>query len=281
MKRVLITGATSGFGFGLAKALLKEGYFVVASGRNLTQRAEIFADLRKSYPERLVELDFDVTSEVQRTEIKNYFESSGIDILINNAGYGAFGPAEVTTEDSLRHQFEVNFFSVVLLTQSLLPILRRTKGHIINFSSVFGCIGFPMTGAYCASKFAVEGYSESLSHELRSHGVDVTLIEPGGYRTQFGEKIEWSDATLNSPYSRQVEAYKKLRQKLVDRPNPPNPESVVKGVLKIINLRNRESNTPRMAYAFGNDARLSFALKRLLPRNIFVRLIGKSVKELT
>ena len=112
-----------------------------------------------------------------------------LDALVNNAGYGLFGVFEELSEDLIRKQMEVNFFGCVLLTQALLPSIRATRGVILNLSSMLGFFAPPMSSLYCASKFAIEGWSESLHFELAPHGVRVVLIEPGSFNTQFGSNL--------------------------------------------------------------------------------------------
>jgi short-subunit dehydrogenase len=271
MKTVLVTGATSGFGKGLVSSLLKSGFTVIATGRNLLGRKELFSTERAEFGARLIELDLDVTSASDIKSIETYFRDKPLDVLINNAGYAVFGPAEECSEDKLRRQFEVNFFGMVLLTQKLLPFLRQSKGHIINFSSVFGLMGFPLSSVYCASKYAVEGFSESLSYELKPFSVKVTLIEPGGYRTNFNNAAEWGmTETKNSIYQLQVQNYTSLRNKLASRPNPQNPQDVVNGVVNII-----QSHNPKLNYSFGKDAFSVRVLKKIFPRSVFHKVSGK------
>jgi short-subunit dehydrogenase len=165
MKRtIVITGATSGFGLSLVREFLKNGDKVIATGRNLTMRQEVFAAERAKYKDQLIEKNLDITSDTESLELKKYLEDQSlkIDVLINNAGHGLFGALEDLSTQQIRQQFEVNFFGLVNLTQLLLPLLIKASGKIFNFSSVFGFTGFPLSSAYCASKFAVEGFSESL-----------------------------------------------------------------------------------------------------------------------
>ena len=213
MKRIIvITGATSGFGCALVKEFLNQGDHVIATGRNLSDRSDIFKTERAQYKNQLIEKNLDVTLEKECLDFKNYIEESGqnIDVLINNAGYALFGALEDTSMEQIRDQFEVNFFGLTRITQNLLPSLVKSKGKILNFSSVFGFTGFPLTSAYCASKFAVEGFSESLDYELRPHGVQVCLIQPGGYRTKFGSSAVWGKSS-NVCYNTQTDNYQILR----------------------------------------------------------------------
>ncbi len=273
MKTVLVTGATSGFGKGLVTALLENGYQVVATGRNLQTRQDIFSAERMKYSSRLIEMNLDVTSTDEMTAVETYFRTRPLDVLINNAGFAVFGPHEQCSEEKLRKQFEVNVFGVFLLTQKLLPALRKSQGHIINFSSAFGLMGFPLSSAYCATKFAIEGFSESLSYELKPFSVKVSVVEPGGYRTNFNNAAEWGmELTPHSIYNRQIKNYTRLREKLSSRPNPQRPEDVVNGVIKII-----QSSNPKINYSFGKDAFLVRFMKKIMPRSVFHRISGKAL----
>lgn len=202
MRTIVITGATSGFGKGLVKEFLRNGDRVIATGRNLSQRREILLDERVLAQGRLIEKDLDVTSDEQRQEFAKYCrqELGHVDILVNNAGYGVFGALEDLDEAQIRQQFEANFFGLALITQSLLPLLRHGKGRIINLSSVLGLMGMPLTSMYCASKYAVEGLTESLHYELAPYNVQVCLVEPGSFPTGFGAHLNWG-AHSQSPGS--------------------------------------------------------------------------------
>lgn len=132
-----------------------------------------------------------------------------LDVLINNAGYGLLGPVEMHTEEELREQMEVCFFGPALLMQKMLPHLRRSRGKIINVSSICGRVAYPFYGSYCASKFALEAYSESLAMDLERSGVQVALVEPGGFKTEFTKKILVGAHSkgVQSPYRERVEKF--------------------------------------------------------------------------
>jgi len=274
MRTVLITGATSGFGKLLADTFLKNGDRVIATGRNLLNRKEIFENERSQYPGKLIEFSMDVTkvSEIEAV-VKSIDEAQiGIDILINNAGYGLFGALEDLAEEDIRHQMEVNFFGTVLVTRNFLPFLRKSKGKIFNFSSVFGFMGFPLTSLYCASKYAVEGLTESLRGELAPFGVQVCLIEPGGYRTNFGNSLKW--AQKDSLYEIQLFNYRDLHRKISQR-KPQQPLDVVEGILKL----SLKSTIP-MRKVFGKDGNFSYVLKRFLPSRLYFGIMDLVFKQL-
>jgi len=275
MRTILITGCTSGFGKLLVQLFLQNGDQVIATGRKLTERKEVLQKERDQFGAKLIELDLDVTVPEQRQRIRS--QISKIDILINNAGYGLCGALEDTDEKQIRDQMEVNFFGTVLMTQECLPLVRASKGMIFNFSSGFGILGFPLTSLYCASKFAVEGFSEALSHELSPHGVQVCLIEPGAYRTQFGAKMLWGSQSENpqSPYALQTHNYRKLQKKFITKDNPQNPMEVAEKILKL----SMKKNLP-MRFRSGNDVRASYWVKRLTPSQTFHKMSQRLYKKI-
>jgi NAD(P)-dependent dehydrogenase (short-subunit alcohol dehydrogenase family) len=275
MRTVLVTGATSGFGKLITQAFLNHGDVVIATGRNLKERKEIFNSERASFPERLVEFSMDVTNlgEIKEVEKEVINRFGKIDILINNAGYGLFGALEDLKDEEIRYQMEVNFFGTVNVTKTFLPLLRKSKGKVFNFSSVFGFMGFPLTSLYCASKFAVEGLTESLRGELAPHGVQLCLIEPGGYRTNFGNSLNWSSKE-ESTFGLQFKNYKNLHQKISTR-KPQRPSEVSIGILKL----SLKKQLP-MRKVFGKDATISHVLRNFLPACIYFGLMDMVYKKI-
>ncbi len=275
MRKVLITGATSGFGKLLVDAFLKNGDFVIASGRQLNSRPEIFENERVKYSRRFLEIEMDVTlsEQVQQAAILIKQKLGHIDILINNAGFGLFGSLEDIQEQEIRYQMEVNFFGTVSVTRAFLPMLRMAQGKIFNFSSVFGFMGFPLTSLYCASKFAVEGLTESLRGELAPHGVQVCLIEPGGYRTNFGKNLSWSQADPDSIYHVQMKNYRMLHE-MFSKKKTQQPEEVSEGVLKL-----SKRKTLPMRKVFGQDGKLSSLLRNFLPSFVYFKVLDFYYKK--
>ncbi|MGF6735110.1 NAD(P)-dependent dehydrogenase (short-subunit alcohol dehydrogenase family) [Paraburkholderia youngii] len=192
----LITGVSSGFGRSLAEAVLTRGDKVVGTVRNETQMAS-FENLAPGRAHGLL-LDVTDAAAVPRAVGQALERTGAIDILVNNAGYGLFGALEEVSDAQARQLFDTNVFGTVNVIRAVLPHFRaRKRGHIVNFSSVAGVIGIAGCSFYCASKHAVEGLSESLAQELHPFGIGVTLVEPGGFRTNFaGGSLKWSENEL-------------------------------------------------------------------------------------
>ena len=180
----LITGSSRGLGRAFTETALAAGHCVVAAARNRDQ----LADLRSKFGEKIQTVSLDVTNEAQA---KNAVDSAiasfgGLDVLVNNAGYGNVCPVEDTSLDDFRAQIETNLFGVIIMTKAVLPYFReRRAGHIIQVTSIAGRMGPIGRAPYAAAKFGVEGFSESLSKEIGPLGVKVTIVEPGGFRTDF------------------------------------------------------------------------------------------------
>src|SRR6266540_1763339 len=183
-----ITGASKGFGREFALAALERGDKVAATARN----TDTLSDLVEQYGDAVLPVELDVTNRDQVfAAVKSAHETFGrIDVVINNAGYGLFGTVEEITEQQLRDQLETNLFGVFHVTQAVLPILREQRaGHIIQISTMGGVVAFPTLGAYHASKWALEEMTDALAQEVAGFGIKVTLVEPGGFAT------DWSGAS--------------------------------------------------------------------------------------
>lgn len=183
-KRWLITGSSRGLGRALSQAILEAGHRLVATAREPAQ----LADLAERYGDAIRTVALDVTDPVAakaavRTAVDSF---GGLDVLVNNAGYGNVNSVEDTELDDFRRQIETNLFGTIILTKAAIPIMREQRsGHIIQFSSVGGRVGAPGRAPYSAAKWGIEGFSEVLAREMALIGVKVTVIEPGGFRTDF------------------------------------------------------------------------------------------------
>lgn len=194
-----ITGASSGFGKTLAKAVIDRGEKVVVAAR----RRQALAELAAIDKNRVLAMPLDVTDAgARRTAVVSTMEKFGrIDVLANIAGRGSLGAVEEFAPDQLRAQMELNFFSAAELTREALPQMRRQgSGHILNLTSIGGLISIGGFGAYCASKFALEAWSEALADEVAPLGLHVTLVEPGNFRTEFAGDANMRPETQMEPY---------------------------------------------------------------------------------
>lgn len=242
-KIILITGASRGFGKVWAKALLERGDKVAATARNL----ESLNDLVEQYGDAIFPVQLDVNDSAACfaavNKVKAHF--GRIDVLINNAGFGLFGAIEETTEQQARAQMETNFFGVLWVTQAIVPIMREQKsGHIIQVSSFLGLISLPVLGLYNASKYAVNGLSETLATEVKSFGINVSLIEPNGFST------DWSGASAFQTEAN--EAYAPVKKAFFEAATPDswgNPESTAGAVLELI-----DSENPPLHFLLGKVA---------------------------
>lgn len=199
-RKWLITGVSSGLGRALALAALARGDTVIGTLRQAGQ----LAGFEALAPGRAIAVRLDVTDKDQvRDVVAGAIEQAGgIDVVVNNAGYGLSGAAEELSDAEMRHQMETNFFGLVAVTQAALPFMRaQRRGHFVNISSVAGYKGILGMSAYSASKFAVEGFSESLAAEAGHLGIKVTIVEPGAFRTN------WSSDTAIVRSARVIEDY--------------------------------------------------------------------------
>ena len=241
-KTWFITGASKGFGREWAEAALERGDRVAATAR----RPETPDALVDAYGDAVLPVQLDVTDrDDDFAAVQKAAEHFGrLDIIINNAGYGHFGMIEELTEEEIRSQVETNLFGALWVTQAALPIMREQgSGHIIQVSSIGGISAFPTVGAYHASKWALEGFSQSLSQEVAGFGINVTLIEPGGYST------DWSGPSATR--SEENPAYADVREAAKNRPsavaaNRGAPTATCSAVLKVV-----DTDEPPLRVFFG------------------------------
>jgi NAD(P)-dependent dehydrogenase (short-subunit alcohol dehydrogenase family) len=250
-KVALVTGSSSGIGFETALLLSRSGFHTYASMRNLEKSKNITEIAnRKNLPLQVAQLDVNDDKSVKDAINKIIAEDGRIDVLVNNAGYGLFSPIEDVTLGQVKEQFETNFFGVVRLTKEMLPIMRKQrKGTIVNVSSAVGRFGIPLSSAYVASKFALEGLSESMRYELKEFGINIVIIEPGVIRTNFLENSETAHTTSEpkSPYADLIERISKGFGKMMD--NGSSPKLVADAILDAIT-----SKEPEIRYVVGDDA---------------------------
>jgi NAD(P)-dependent dehydrogenase (short-subunit alcohol dehydrogenase family) len=270
----LITGASSGFGLLTSVTLAKRGWRVLATMRDLARREKLETAARAAGVADKIEIHaLDVTDSEQIAAIAVLAASRGlrIDALINNAGFALAGFAEDTTDAELRHQFETNFFGAAGVTRAFLPQMRRQgSGHIVMISSVSGRTGFPGLGNYCASKFALEAWSETLRMEVRSLGIQVVLIEPGAFETDIWGRNAIVSAQTQSPDSPNAERIVRWRKRIEDNKLRPDAQEVADAIAKIL-----DDPRPKLRYVFGPDAKMGLTMRRLLPWGLFERMLIK------
>jgi NAD(P)-dependent dehydrogenase (short-subunit alcohol dehydrogenase family) len=225
-----ITGASRGFGREWAIAALERGDSVAATARDTST----LDDLVQKYGERLLPLRLDVTDrDADFAAVRQAHERFGqLDIVVNNAGYGHFGLVEELSESDARDQLETNYFGALWVTQAALPILRaQGSGHILQVSSIGGISAFPLVGAYHAAKWALEGMSQALAQEVAGFGIHVTLIEPGGFATDWAGSSARHSAVLPD-YADVHERVQEERKKRIGTPGDPKASAAA--VLKIV-----------------------------------------------
>ena len=252
---VLVTGASSGNGRAIATLLAQEGYRVLGTSRDPARVA--------STP-GVEMLELDVRSdESVRACVAAVLERAGrLDVLVNNAGYELAGALEETSLDEARAQFETNFFGVARMTNAALPAMRgRRSGHIVNVSSLAGITAAPFMGMYTASKFALEGYSEALRHEVMPFGIHVSLIEVGFLNTPMQAHRQHTAERI-ADYDGHRE--KALQAVAEQEARGPGPELIAHAVVSIVS-----SQRPRLRYVVGRQARFVTRARWLLPERMF------------
>jgi NAD(P)-dependent dehydrogenase (short-subunit alcohol dehydrogenase family) len=243
----LITGASSGFGRAIAEAALAAGDIVVAAAR----RTDALADLVASAPERVTALALDVTdaNRISAAVAEVLDQHGRVDVLVNNAGRGAIGAAEETSDRELRDLMDLHFFGPAALTRDVLPGMReRGTGAIVQMSSMGGRFTFAGVGAYSATKFALEGWSEALAKEVERFGIKVLIVEPGAFRTSFNGPGALLMSKAIAAYDDQIEP---LRTGMPDDDGkqPGDPAKAAGAIMLAL-----DSQDPPLRLALGNDA---------------------------
>ena len=275
----LVTGGSTGIGFETSLLLARNGFYTYATMRNLNKSLKI-KEIAEKENLHLKVLKLDVTDdESVKDAIRQIIdERSRIDVLVNNAGYGVMGAVEDLSLNEFKSQFETNFFGVIRVTKEVIPIMRKQgNGNIINVSSVGGIIGLPLNSAYISSKFALEGWSESMRYELEQFGVDVLLIEPGVVKTNFFENVVINNNNNMSSPDNKTSAYSQLTQKLFEGFVPmlnSSTSSAPSDVAEVI-YQAIESNNREVRYPVGKDAVSIIKMRQKLSDKDF----GKWIKE--
>lgn len=270
----LITGCSSGIGYETALMLARNGFHTFATMRN-TKKSDSLEEIIKK--ERLDlnirELDVNDDTSIENTINCIKREANRIDVLINNAGYGLVGFFEDLTLDEIRNQFETNFFGVLNITKKIIPIMRLQKsGTIINVSSGAGQVGFPGISAYVSTKFAIEGFSESLMYELFPYGIKVVIVEPGVMKTNFFRNCIVSEHSMkkSSPYSRSLDKFQKNVELMQE--HATSPIDVAKVIIQVLG-----NNEPKQRYIVGNDVAMILEAKKNLSDIEFKKMMMQNI----
>ncbi len=250
-KVVIITGASRGFGELIAKKFQKENFQVIATMRNIDS-SPILKKLKNVDIKRL---DVTVKSDIKNVVDYTVEKYGRIDILINNAGYGAFGFLEEASNEEIRNQFNVNYFGLIDCIKGVLPQMRKQKdGVIVNISSIAGRFGLPFTSLYNSSKFAVEGLTECLHYELSLFGIDIKTVAPGSFRTGFHDSINFTEDEKKEDLDVVRENLKKA-------------------------LEDGIKNKPPFPFGFGNnDDVANFVFKKSITKSKVSNFIGRDTK---
>jgi NAD(P)-dependent dehydrogenase (short-subunit alcohol dehydrogenase family) len=275
-KVALVTGSSSGIGFETALLLSKSGFHTYASMRNLEKSKNITEIVNtENLPLRVIQLDVNDDISVKNAINKIIAENGRIDVLINNAGYGLFSPIEDITLDQVKEQFETNFFGVVRLVKEVLPVMRKQRnGIIVNVSSGAGRVAIPVSSAYVATKFALEGLSESMRYELKEFGINIIIIEPGVIMTNFVENMKTAGtrSRSESPYADLIGRTLKGFGGLMDNSSPP--KLVAEAILNAIT-----SKEPEIRYVVGDDAKSIMKVRKSTSDKEFENWMYESVLQ--
>ena len=242
-----ITGCSTGFGRELAKEALEAGNQVVVTAR----KPEDINDIVESFPDTAIAVQLDVTKpgEIKSSVEQAIAKFGRIDVLVNNAGIGYFGAIEESDDEDVRRMFEINVFGLANMTKEVLPFMRKQKsGHIVNIASIGGLVGFPGVGFYNATKFAVDGLSESLAKELAPLGIKVLVIAPSGFRTDWAGRSANNAKVVIEDYASTAHQNKETIRGYSGN-QPGDPVRAAKAIIKAVNSEN-----PPLRLLLGNGA---------------------------
>lgn len=275
----VVTGSSSGIGLAASLALARAGHTVYATMRDTSRGARLGdAASSEGLDVRISQMDVDDDASVDAAVRRVREEAGRIDVLVNNAGYGAVGAVEDIPMGDFKAQFETNLFGTVRVIKAAAPAMRRTAAEggggpgptIVNISSVAGRIGFPATSAYISSKFALEGLSESLSYELAPFGVRVVIVEPGVIKTNFFDSMRTCEAPAGSPYA-------DMTAKMVANVRMMVELGTEAGEVADAIVRAAESDKPLPRYVVGNDAVMFIEARRSRTDAEFAEYMSKEL----
>ena len=263
-KVALVTGASSGIGKETAKMLVTNGFIVYGASRRLEKTADL-----KEAGIKLLAMDLSDDASIVKGVNEILEHEKRIDILVNNAGYGSYGALEDVPISEAKYQFEVNVFGLARLIQLLLPTMRvQHSGKIINVSSIGGSFGEPHGAWYHATKFALEGLSDSLRMELKQFGIDVIIIKPGAILSEWNNIARENLMKVSGNTAYKVLAQKHIKMLTMADKNGSSPKVVAETIVKAV-----ISKRPKTRYATGGGAKIILALRSLLSDRMFDKLM--------
>lgn len=265
-KTALVTGASSGMGKAIAMRLIQDGFQVYVAARHVSRMADLAA-----MGAQLLHMDISNEDDIVFYVAAILTQTDGVDVLVNNAGFGLYGPVEEVTLDEARYQFEVNLFGAARLTQLLLPSMRNKRsGHIVNITSMGGKMYSILGAWYHATKHALEGWSDCLRLEVAEFGIKVVIVEPGVIETGFGDAA--SDTIVkrsaNGPYGRLVQMVAKSIKNTYGHGTGSDPRVIADVVSKAV-----ASSNPRTRYAAGKFAKMLIRMRVWMGDRMFDRII--------
>ncbi|MES0828128.1 SDR family oxidoreductase [Ruegeria sp. SCP11] len=271
-KTVLITGASSGFGYNTVLKFQREGWNVVATMRSPEKDQE----LHKLDRVMVTRLDVKDRESIKAAVAETIEKFGSLDALVNNAGYGVAGFLEEASDEDIDNQIDTNLKGVILVTQEVLPQMRKQKsGSIVNVTSVGGSIGLPMIALYNATKFAVEGLTESLRIELEQFGISACSVAPGAFKTGFGHNSNWLDGNAKPELDGLRESFQSHYSAILAQPPKPFGFGDPKDVADLI--YNCVTGTPSHRNFIGKDAKMLTFLRRFLPQKAMDKMFKDSI----
>ncbi|WP_254505911.1 oxidoreductase [Bacillus altitudinis] len=276
-KTAIVTGANSGFGKLITLRLAKQGYTVIAGVRQETNAKKLAEEVKNAALSESIHieaLDVTDTQSIQAFQ-KRLNAYAPIHLLVNNAGTAYAGFAEEVPVDQYREQFEVNVFGVMEMTQAVLPLMT-SGAKILNMSSISGLMGMPALSPYVSSKFALEGYTESLRIELAAFGIQAALIEPGSFQTNIWNTSMNEQMTPPAEGSKYTAIYQKMMSYIeAQKNNYGDPGEVAELVVSLA----EKKRLKKLRYLVGKGVRLSFIAKQLLPWNVWENIILRTLSS--
>jgi NAD(P)-dependent dehydrogenase (short-subunit alcohol dehydrogenase family) len=274
-RTALVTGASSGFGLLTSVTLAKRGWRVLATMRDLNRREKLETAARAAGVLEGIEFHaLDITNSGQVGEVAKAvaWRQGPLHALVNNAGFAVPGFADEVTDAELREQFDTNFFGTAAVTRALLPQMRRQGfGHVVMVTSISGRLGYPGVSSYAGSKFALEGWTETLRYEMLALGIWVVLVEPGSFETDIWTRNAKLSAGLQDPASANAARIPRWRGKLAEGAKKrADPQVVADTIASIL-----ENPKPKLRYVVGNDAKMALLMRRILPSGVFERMVVK------